>query len=286
MSDDRPPRPDGPPPTGADRRRAEPPGAPPALQLQAVHAAYGRIEVLHGVALHVPRGSVFALLGPNGAGKSTMLQVAGGRLRPTAGTVLVGGEPLRARVGADRLVRHGVCSIPEGRGVFPNLTVRENLLLWATGARRRRSEVEQRAYQRFPRLGERRRQLAGTLSGGEQQMLSLARTLAGSPQLLLIDELSMGLAPLVVAELYAMVADMARAEQLTVVLAEQFVQTAAAVADRAALVVHGRVQQVGPPAELAGAALGHYLTGVDSAGGSGGDSAGGSGGDRARHQQP
>jgi len=227
------------------------------ITLQGIHAAYGRIEVLHGVDLQVPGGSVFALLGPNGAGKSTLLKVINGRLRPTAGTVAVewvtppSWKP-------DVLARAGVIAIPEGRGVFPNLTVRDNLRMWTYRGGLTTAEVETRAYEQFPRLKERRKQLAGTLSGGEQQMLAIARALAGNTKVLLLDELSMGLAPIIVEHLYELVADIA-ARGVTVVVVEQFAQTALAVADRAAIMVHGRVAHEGTPEEMAEAAQSAYL---------------------------
>ncbi|MHB8220624.1 MAG: ABC transporter ATP-binding protein [Acidimicrobiales bacterium] len=230
-----------------------------ALTMSGVRASYGRIEVLHGVDLTVPAGSVFALLGPNGAGKSTLLKVASGRVRPTAGTVDTGGILPRKRT-PEALARSGLCSIPEGRGIFPNLSVRDNLRMWTYCGGVTRSEAEARAFERFPRLAERRRQLAGTLSGGEQQMLAISRALVGSPRLLLLDEISMGLAPLVVAELYELVVQIA-ADGVTVVVVEQFVTTALAVASRAAIMVHGRVLREGTPDEMADAALGAYLTG-------------------------
>jgi branched-chain amino acid transport system ATP-binding protein len=233
---------------------------PPALELQGVRAGYGRIEVVHGVDLVVPAGAVFALLGPNGAGKSTLLKVAGGRITARAGSVQVGGKPIGRHDGPDRLARRGVCSIPEGRGVFPNLSVRENLWMWTYQGARKPKDVEERAFARFPRLAERRKQLAGTLSGGEQQMLALARALVGEPTLLLVDELSMGLAPLVVAQLYEAVGGLS-ADGVTVVLAEQFVRTAVAIATHAAIVAGGRVEQVGPPGEMAAVALDTYLAG-------------------------
>lgn len=230
-----------------------------ALHVAGVRAAYGRIEVLHGVDLTVRAGTVFALLGPNGAGKSTLLKVVSGRVRPTSGTVEIGGvRPRRAT--PEALARAGVCSIPEGRGIFPNLSVRDNLRMWTYCGKVTRSEAEERAFERFPRLAERRRQLAGTLSGGEQQMLAISRALVGSPKLLLLDEISMGLAPLVVAELYDLVSQIA-AEGVTVVVVEQFVTTALAVASRAAIMVHGRVLREGTPDQMADAALGAYLTG-------------------------
>ncbi|HUO48822.1 MAG TPA: ABC transporter ATP-binding protein, partial [Acidimicrobiales bacterium] len=242
--------------TGVDEAR------PPALELAGVRAGYGRIEVIHGVDLAVPEGSVFALLGPNGAGKSTLLKVAGGRVAARAGSVSVGGQPIGRHEGPDRLARRGVCSIPEGRGVFPNLTVRENLWMWTYQGDRKPKAVEERAFARFPRLADRRKQLAGTLSGGEQQMLALARALVGEPTVLLLDELSMGLAPLVVSQLYEAVAGL-RAEGVTVVLSEQFVRTALAIATHAAIVAAGRIDRVGAPAEVAEVALETYLAGPD-----------------------
>jgi len=227
-----------------------------SVTFRSVRAAYGRIEVLHGVDLHVPPGSVFALLGPNGAGKSTLLKVANGVLRPTAGTVEVGGAP--NRTSPEALARSGVCAIPEGRGVFPNLTVRENIRMWTYQGGISRAEAEARAFDRFPRLGERRKQLAGTLSGGEQQMLAISRAFVGEPRLLLLDEISMGLAPLIVSELYDLVGQLA-ASGVTVLLAEQFVSTALAVATRAAIMMHGRVVQEGSPSEMGEAALGANL---------------------------
>jgi branched-chain amino acid transport system ATP-binding protein len=230
----------------------------PVLELKGVHAAYGRIEVLHGVDLAVPHGSVFVLLGPNGAGKSTILKVAGGRMRHTSGTVCIDGEPL-GKVTADSLARRGICSVPEGRGVFPNLTVRENLLMWTYRGGVKPEEAESRAFDRFPRLSQRRKQLAGTLSGGEQQMLAVARALVGTPRLLLLDEISMGLAPLVVLELFDVVRQLA-SDGITIVLAEQFVHTALSLATEGAIVVHGRVGHAGPPEDLRLAAAGAYMT--------------------------
>jgi branched-chain amino acid transport system ATP-binding protein len=215
--------------------------------------------VLHGVDLTVPAGSVFALLGPNGAGKSTLLKVLGGRVAHTHGTVRIGDRTVGRRPAED-LVREGLCSIPEGRGVFPNLTVRENLRIWTYRGGVSMADVEARAYEAFPRLRDRQRQLAGTLSGGEQQMLAISRAIVTRPRVLLLDELSMGLAPLIVADLYELVGRLA-GDGMTVLLVEQFVTTALAVADRAAIMVHGRIVQQGTPDEMAHAAFGAYLTG-------------------------
>ena len=230
----------------------------PILELRNVRASYGSIEVLHGVNLSVGRGEVVALLGPNGAGKSTMIKVVSGLLRPTSGQLIVGGRDVTGAA-ASALARAGLCTIPEGRGIFPNLTVRENLLM-ATFGGHKLADIEESTYARFPRLSERRTQLAGTMSGGEQQMLSLARALATDPVILLLDELSMGLAPLIVAELYQQVAAIA-AEGVSVLVVEQFARTVLGVADQAVLLAHGKVQVAGKASEigedvLAGAYLG------------------------------
>jgi branched-chain amino acid transport system ATP-binding protein len=222
-------------------------GNGPLLELSGVRASYGTIEVLHGVDLVVPQGSVVALLGPNGAGKSTILKVCSGLLQPTAGEVRVAGRVINGAT-ADQLARLGLCTIPEGRGVFPNLTGRENLWM-ATMSGVSLSDVEEIAYARFPRLGERRKQLAGTMSGGEQQMLSMARALSVNPALLLLDELSMGLAPLVVANLYEIVAQVSE-EGVSILVSEQFARTVLGIAHYAAIVLHGNVTRVGTPAEL------------------------------------
>jgi branched-chain amino acid transport system ATP-binding protein len=221
--------------------------ATPLVELRGVRAAYGTIEVLHGVDLTVGPGEVLAVLGPNGAGKTTMLAVLAG-LHPLAGgDVLVAGRRVNGAHG-EALARAGLCLVPEGRGVFPNLTVRENLRM-ATYTGRRIAEVEEVAYGRFPRLGERRRQLAGTLSGGEQQMLALARGLASDPAVLLLDELSMGLAPLVVEQLYEQVASLARTG-VSVLVVEQFAGVVLGVAHRAAIMLHGTIAEVGTPSEI------------------------------------
>ena len=230
-----------------------------ALELRDLHAAYGRIEVLHGVDLVVPEASVFALLGPNGAGKTTTLKTIDGRLRPTRGCVHVADTHVNG-ASSDGLARAGLVSIPEGRGVFPNLTVGENLRMM-TYAGNYEDEVEEIAYGRFPILGERRKQLAGTLSGGQQQMLAMARALSSNPSLLLVDELSMGLAPLIVAELYEVLSQLA-AEGVAILLVEQFARTALAIADYAAIMVQGRVQHVGQPADLADVVSEAYLGGA------------------------
>jgi branched-chain amino acid transport system ATP-binding protein len=234
-------------------------GDSPLLELTDVRAAYGRIEVVHGVSLHLPAGSCLALLGPNGAGKSTLLKVMSGRLSPTGGSVRLNGEEI-AKASSEQLARRGVCTIPEGRSVFPNLTVAENLLMYTyRGKAVKVADLEEKSYARFPVLGQRRRQLAGRLSGGEQQMLAIARALYTDPRLLLLDEISMGLAPLVVAELYELVGQLVASEDITVVLVEQFAQTALTVADQVAVMVNGRIVRAGTPAEVADDLMSAYM---------------------------
>jgi branched-chain amino acid transport system ATP-binding protein len=221
----------------------------PALELIGVRAGYGRIEVLRGVGLVVPAGSVFALLGPNGAGKTTTLKVIDGRVPATAGCVHVAGTHVNG-ASTDDLARAGVCAIPEGRGIFPNLTVIENLrMMTYANPSLRASDVEERAYSRFPILGERRKQLVGTMSGGQQQMVAMARAIVTDPSLLLVDELSMGLAPLIVDELYEVLGQLA-ADGMSILLVEQFARTALRIADYAAVLSQGRIVAAGEPADL------------------------------------
>ena len=229
----------------------------PALELIDVRAAYGRIEVLHGVSFVIPAGKVFALLGPNGAGKSTTLKVISGRLATTTGCVHIAGSHVNGAK-PHRLARAGVCCIPEGRGIFPNLTVNENLKMMAYRGGIKREDIEARAYLRFPVLGQRRTQLAGTLSGGEQQMLAMARALTTDPSLLLLDEISMGLAPLIVSELYEVVGQLV-AQGIAILVVEQFARTALAIADAAAIMAHGVVTRVGRPDQLTDEISAAYL---------------------------
>lgn len=214
------------------------------LELSGIRAAYDAITVLHGVDLSVRAGEVVALLGPNGAGKTTTLKVAAG-VHPVAdGELRLGGRTVNG-VDPRDLARAGVCLIPEGRGIFPNLTVRDNLLMMSfTG--RPVAEIEEIAFARFPILAQRAGQTAGTLSGGEQQMLALTRGLATDPAVLLLDELSMGLAPLVVERLYEQVAEIAR-QGVAVLIVEQFAAAVLDIADTAAVLVRGRVEHQGPP---------------------------------------
>lgn len=231
---------------------------PPVLELQGLRAGYGRIEVLRGIDLVVPAGTMIGLLGPNGAGKTTTLAAVSGQIRPRAGTVRMGGVDVTG-AGADALARAGVCTIPEGRGVFPNLTVDENLLMF-THAGTSRGHIQDIAFDRFPRLRERRRLLAGNLSGGEQQMLALVRALATRPALLLLDELSIGLAPMVVEELYGEVAAITETG-VAILVVEQFASFVLGVADQVAVMINGEIRAAGRPEDMAGQLQGAYLGG-------------------------
>jgi branched-chain amino acid transport system ATP-binding protein len=222
-------------------------GEPPLLELAGVRAGYGPIEVLHGVDLAVPAGSVVALLGPNGAGKTTTLNICCGLHQPSGGQLRLAGRDVTG-ASAEALARLGMCTIPERRGIFPNLTVRENLWMM-TQAGVSLPEIEEVAYARFPILGERRGQLAGTLSGGQQQMLALTRALGTNPAVLLLDELSMGLAPRIVRELYEIVGRLA-AEGMSILIVEQFARTVLPIADQVALMLHGRIVDVGSPSDV------------------------------------
>jgi branched-chain amino acid transport system ATP-binding protein len=218
----------------------------PVLELVDVEAAYGPFRALFGVSLSVAERSVTALLGNNGAGKTTVARVASGLVAPTSGQVLVGGDDVTGRA-PWKIARLGVVHAPEGRSVFSTLTVEENLLLSfrQLGTGDVASALE-RAYTAFPRLGERRRQEAGTLSGGEQRMLSLARVLAEPPRLLIADELSLGLAPVVVDEVYRSI-EAIRDRGTSVLLVEQQVGRALALADEVVLLVKGEVRYRGAP---------------------------------------
>jgi branched-chain amino acid transport system ATP-binding protein len=232
------------------------PVEPPILELRGLRAGYGRIEVLRGVDLTVPAGAIVGLLGPNGAGKSTTLAAIGGQLAPTAGTIhMTGVDVTGAR--AEDLARAGVCTIPEGRGVFPNLTVDENLWMHTHGGVSAR-QAREIAFTHFPLLAGRRHVHAGHLSGGEQQMLALARALATAPALLLLDELSMGLAPLVVEELYGHVAGLTQTG-VAILVVEQFAGFVLDVADQVALMINGEIRAAGPPDAMAGQLQGAYL---------------------------
>ena len=215
--------------------------AHPLLKVNEIEAYYGRVRALHSVSLEVSEGSVVALLGPNGAGKTTTLRVISGLVRPTQGSVEFDGARIdRSR--PDQRVRSGIVQVPEGRQIFTELTVRENLRLGGYARRGGGASTEewQRVCDYFPRLGERMQQRGGTLSGGEQQMLAIGRALMARPRLLLLDEPSLGLAPMMVKEIFRVISEI-RAAGTTVLLVEQNVHMALKIADQAYLMETGRV---------------------------------------------
>ncbi len=218
------------------------------IDVRGLHTGYGGIAVVRDMDLQVHAGEVVALLGPNGAGKTTTLLTISGLLRPISGTVTVLGETVEGGK-PHRVARRGLAHVAEDRSLFFDLTVQENLRLGLTGDKSKRAAAYDRAMELFPVLAPLRVQRAGLLSGGEQQMLAMARGLATDPGLLLIDELSMGLAPLIVAELYELVAGIAR-EGVSILVVEQFARTVLGVADVAVIMQHGRVTAVGAPTEL------------------------------------
>jgi branched-chain amino acid transport system ATP-binding protein len=221
------------------------------LEISDLVTAYGKIEALKGVSLQIAGGRITCLLGPNGAGKTTLMMTIAGILQPRRGSIRLDGAEL-VGLSPARIVAQGVALVPENRLVFPQMSVRENLLAGAyqRGDKAGISADIERMYQRFPRLAERREQLAGTLSGGEQQMLAVARALMSRPRLLLMDEPSLGLAPLVVAEVFRIVADLDR-DGTTIFLVEQNAHMALQVARHFYLMEQGRVTFDGTPGELA-----------------------------------
>jgi len=229
------------------------------ISLESVRAGYGGIEVLHDVRLFAGPGDVCALLGPNGAGKSTTLRVVSGRLAIGGGLVVIDGAAIRKPQPA-RLAADGMCCIPEGRGVFPNLTVEEHVSLWSGRRRAERRDLMNAVAERFPVLGSRRRQLAGSLSGGERQMLALSRSLRPGVRALVCDELSMGLAPKIVEELYGYLAGLARSG-VTVIVVEQFADMVLSIATRASVLVGGRIRLAGTPGEVRAGLHDAYLGG-------------------------
>jgi branched-chain amino acid transport system ATP-binding protein len=225
------------------------------LVVNDLHAGYGLSEVLDGVSLEVKAGTVVALIGANGAGKTTTMRVISGLLAPSAGEVRLDGRPVQG-LGAARIARLGLAHSPEGRKVFAPLSTEDNLLLGAFrrlprffGYRRRAAQDLDRVYALFPKLAARRAQLAGTLSGGEQQMLAIGRALMARPKVMLLDEPSMGLAPVIVQEVFETVSRL-KGEGMTMLLVEQFARTALEVADRAYVMERGRIVIEGTPAEL------------------------------------
>jgi branched-chain amino acid transport system ATP-binding protein len=238
-----------------------------ALEISCLRVSYGGVRALHDVSLTVPRGAVVALLGPNGAGKSTTLRTISGVMRAEEGTITSFGRRID-RMAAYRIARMGVVHVPEGRGIFPSLDVRENLEMAAEGTTGRtngqegdRSALEE-ATEMFPVLGNRLRQTAGSLSGGEQQMLALARAIMARPRLLMVDEISMGLAPIVVGHLFEALRKIA-ATGASLLLVEQYVETALELADYVYVMDKGVIVDVGEPNDMrAGNLAAAYLGGA------------------------
>jgi len=222
------------------------------LSLAAISAGYGTFQVLFDVSLEVPRGEAVGVIGPNGAGKTTLMRVISGLVQRYAGAMSFDGRSIGG-LPAHRMVEQGIAHVPENRRLFPRLTVEDNLRIGAYLPRARRQCADQldRVYKLFPRLKDRREQLAGTLSGGEQQMCAIGRALMSDPKLLLMDEPSAGLAPLVVAQVFDLVRRI-RAEGLTVLIVEQNVQQVLDVVDRAYLLEVGRIKLAGTSVELKG----------------------------------
>ena len=222
------------------------------LSLAAISAGYGSFQVLFDVSLEVPQGEAVGVIGPNGAGKTTLMRVISGLVQRYTGAMNLDGRSIGG-LPAHRMVEQGIAHVPENRRLFPRLTVEDNLRIGAYLPRARRQCAEQldRVYKLFPRLKDRRAQLAGTLSGGEQQMCAIGRALMSDPKLLLMDEPSAGLAPLVVAQVFDLVRRI-RAEGLTVLIVEQNVQQVLDVVDRAYLLEVGRIKLAGTSAELKG----------------------------------
>ncbi|KQS86114.1 ABC transporter ATP-binding protein [Methylobacterium sp. Leaf361] len=224
------------------------------LEVTGLSAGYGQVEVLHGLDFQVPKGQVVALIGSNGAGKTTTMRALSGMIRPRAGSIRLNGQEIGGLESHD-VARFGLAHSPEGRRVFPTLSVEDNLTLGAfprlTGSRPKGDVAadRERAFEMFPRLKERRAQLAGTLSGGEQQMLAMGRALMLRPEILLLDEPSMGLAPKLVEEVFRIIR-LLKAEQVTMLLVEQFAMAALGVADHAYVLENGRIRFQGPAQQM------------------------------------
>jgi ABC-type branched-subunit amino acid transport system ATPase component len=221
------------------------------LELDQVRASYGAVEVLRGIDFTVKEGEVVALLGTNGAGKSTILRCVSGLMKPDAGEIRFEGVDI-AGMATEETVRLGITQVPGGRGLLPNLTVEENLRMGAYPIRRDRARVKagyERVYDIFPRLSERRRQLAGLLSGGEGQMLAIGRALMLQPKLMMIDELSLGLAPLIVQQLVQIVRDI-NSTGVSIILVEQSANLALSITDHAYFIEKGQLRFDGSSKEL------------------------------------
>ncbi|HEX4175427.1 MAG TPA: ABC transporter ATP-binding protein [Acidimicrobiales bacterium] len=223
----------------------------PALEIRNLQVTYGGVHALRNVSITIPPGAVVALLGPNGAGKSTTLRTISGVMRAEGGTISFFGEPIH-RAPAYRIARMGIVHVPEGRGIFPSLSVRENLDMASTFSDSVDAVDEATAL--FPVLGNRLVQTAGSLSGGEQQMLSLARALMSRPRLLMVDEISMGLAPIIVAQLFDALRTIA-SSGASLLLVEQYIETALDLADYVYVMEKGSVIDVGEPADMASGSL-------------------------------
>ncbi len=218
------------------------------LELSDVVVRYGAVTALDGVTLSITDGEIVTLLGANGAGKTTTLRTISGLLRPAAGGVFLDGEPLSG-LPAHQLVARGISHVPEGRRVFPRMSVHENLLMGAYLDRRHAREDTDRVFTLFPRLAERRNQAGGTLSGGEQQMLAIGRALMARPKVLLLDEPSMGLAPLIVATIFRVVSEI-NADGVSVLLVEQNAAQALKIANRGYVLENGAISIDGPAGAL------------------------------------
>ena len=223
---------------------------PPILSVKGVETIYGAIQALHGVDLEVAKGEIVALIGANGAGKSTLLMTICGNPRARAGTIRLDGEDITA-MPTHEIIRRGVAQVPEGRRIFPRMSVLENLQMGATLAAPAHFAGDlERVFAMFPRLAERRDQRGGTLSGGEQQMLAIGRALMSRPRLLLLDEPSLGLAPLIVRQIFESIGRIAREEGVTIFLVEQNAFHALRLADRGYVLANGRVRLSGSGKEL------------------------------------
>jgi branched-chain amino acid transport system ATP-binding protein len=220
------------------------------LELKSVRAGYGGFQVLFDVSLEVKSGEAVAVIGPNGAGKTTLMRVISGLIRPTAGSIAMEGADLVATP-AHRIIEAGVAHVPENRRLFPRMSVEDNLMMggFMPAARPKFRQRLDLVYELFPRLRERRHQLAGTMSGGEQQMCAIGRALMSEPRLLLLDEPSAGLAPVIVQQVFELVKRI-RAGGLTVLIVEQNVQQVLRVVDRAYLLKAGRIRSAGTAAQL------------------------------------
>ncbi len=224
------------------------------LQIQNLHAAYGKVEVLHDVTLSVPKGKVVTLIGSNGAGKTTTMRAISGMIKPTGGGITLNGKAITGLT-SNKIARAGLAHSPEGRRVFATLSVTDNLLLGAFPRLtfgREKGDVPgdlQRIFDLFPRLKEREHQLAGTLSGGEQQMLAMGRALMLNPDVLLLDEPSMGLAPLLVQEVFRIIGEL-KGRGITMLLVEQFAAAALEVADYGYVLENGRIAVHGEAQQL------------------------------------